>query len=168
MLTPCFYRKDLFKQFGIELSFVATRSGLTRWEEHKEKDEFATDDYDDGGYDPDNPREPWVQGGIYESYFHTLFHFRHFSEVNNEATDEVWYKRAVEYHYNNPNSFVFSVPFDIGDKRPTTVTATHAIYKEMNGRKAPAAVVGVQIDYDKFAQNFMDVTTGSGGAGYKV
>merc|ERR1711892_1413093 len=143
-------RKDLFKQFGIELSFVATRSGLTRWEEHKEKDEFATDVYDDGGYDPDNPREP------------------HFSEVNNEATDEVWYKRAVEYHYNNPNSFVFSVPFVIGDKRPTTVTATHTIYKEMNGRKAPAAVVGVQIDYDKFAQNFMDVTTGSGGAGYKT
>eukprot|EP00091_Calanus_sinicus_P023983 TRINITY_DN8374_c0_g1_i1.p1 TRINITY_DN8374_c0_g1~~TRINITY_DN8374_c0_g1_i1.p1 ORF type:complete len:684 (+),score=169.91 TRINITY_DN8374_c0_g1_i1:80-2053(+) len=142
-------RKDLFKQFGIELSFVATRSGLTRWEEHKEKDEFATDEYDDG-YDPDNPREP------------------HFSEVNNEATDEVWYKRAVDYHYNNPDSFVFSVPFDIGDKRPTTVTATHAIYKEMNGRKAPAAVVGVQIDYDKFAQNFMDVTTGSGGAGYKT
>lgn len=94
--------------------------------------------------------------------------YRHFSEVNNEATDEVWYKRAVEYHYNNPNSFVFSVPFDIGDKRPTTVTATHAIFKEQNGRKAPAAVVGVQIDYDKFAQNFMDVTTGSGGAGYKV
>jgi len=142
-------RKDLFKQFGIELSFVATRSGLTRWEEHKEKDEFATDEYDDD-FDPDNPREP------------------HFSEVNNEATDEVWYKRAVEYHYNNPDSFVFSVPFDIGDKRPTTVTATHAIYKEMNGRKAPAAVVGVQIDYDKFAQNFMDVTTGQGGAGYKT
>jgi len=141
-------RKDLFKQFGIELSFVATRSGLTRWEEHKEKDKYA--DYDDDEFDPDNPREP------------------HFSEVNNEATDEVWYKRAVEYHYNNPNSFVFSVPFDIGDKRPTTVTATHAIYKEMNGRKAPAAVVGVQIDYDKFAQNFMDVTTGSLGAGYKT
>merc|ERR1719435_538041 len=142
-------RKDLFKQFGIELSFVATRSGLTRWEEHKEKAQFEKEDYDDE-FDPDNPREP------------------HFSEVNNEATDEVWYKRAVEYHYNNPNSFVFSVPFDIGDKRPTTVTATHAIYKEMNGRKAPAAVVGVQIDYDKFAQNFMDVTTGSLGAGYKT
>merc|ERR1719225_2091093 len=142
-------RKDLFKQFGIELSFVATRSGLTRWEEHKEKDQYEREEYDDE-FDPDNPREP------------------HFSEVNNEATDEVWYKRAVEYHYNNPNSFVFSVPFDIGDKRPTTVTATHAIYKEMNGRKAPAAVVGVQIDYDKFAQNFMDVTTGSLGAGYKT
>merc|ERR1719228_168564 len=70
-------RKDLFKQFGIELSFVATRSGLTRWEEHKEKDQYEREEYDDE-FDPDNPREP------------------HFSEVNNEATDEVWYKRAVE------------------------------------------------------------------------
>ena len=99
------------------------------------------------------------------------FLFRHFSEVNNEATDEVWYKRAVEYHFNNPNSFVFSVPFDIGDKRPTTVTATHAVFKEAGGKKAPAGVVGVQIDYDKFAQKFMDVTTNgpSGqGKGYPV
>ena len=55
-LKPHFYRKDLFKQFGIELSFVATRSGLTRWEEHKEKDKYA--DYDDDEFDPDNPREP--------------------------------------------------------------------------------------------------------------
>ena len=94
---------------------------------------------------------------------------RHFSEVNNEATDEVWYERAVEYHFNNPNSFVFSVPFDIGDKRPTTVTATHAIFKDQGGRKAPAAVVGVQIDYDRFAETFMDVTTnGPTGAGYQV
>ena len=63
---------------------------------------------------------------------------------------------------------MFSVPFDIGDKRPTTVTATHAVFKEQGGRKAPAGVVGVQIDYDKFASTFMDVTTGSSGNGYKV
>jgi len=134
-------RKDLFELFGIELSFVATRSGLTRWEEHKEVNQFdQMDDYDDM-YDADNPREP------------------HFSEVNNEAIDEVWYKRAVEYHYNNPTSFVFSVPFDIGDKRPTMVTATHAIFKESKGMKAPAAVVGVQIDYDKFKDTFLKATT---------
>jgi len=133
-------RKELFDLFGIELSFVATRSGLTRWEEHKEKDLFDMAEYEDM-YDADNPREP------------------HFSEVNNEAIDEVWYKRAVEYHYNNPNSFVFSVPFDIGDKRPTMVTATHAIFKEMDGMKAPAGVVGVQIDYDKFKDTFRQITT---------
>merc|ERR1719209_1398756 len=141
-------RQDLFKEFGIELSFVATRSGLTRWEEHKEKNEFETEeDYD---YDPDNPREP------------------HFADRNSEATDKVWYKRAVEYHYNNPSSFVFSVPFDIGDTRPTLVTATHAIFKEENGEKAPAAVVGVHIDFEKFEENFMKATTGAGGHGYRT
>ena len=53
----CFvFRKDLFKQFGIDLSFVATRSGLTRWEEHKEKDEFADEEVEI--YDNENPKEP--------------------------------------------------------------------------------------------------------------
>ncbi len=78
--------------------------------------------------------------------------------MNNEATDEVWYKRAVDYHYNNPESFVFSVPFDIGDKRPTVVTATHAIFKGKGTKKAPAAVVGVQIDYEHFRNKFMNIT----------
>ena len=107
---------------------------------------------------------PW----FYFSLFLLFLSFSHFSQVNNEATDEVWYERAVEYHFNNPNSFVFSVPFDIGDKRPTTVTATHAVFKGQGERKAPAAVVGVQIDYDRFAQTFMEVTTGSQGLGYKT
>ena len=57
-----------------------------------------------------------------------FFCFSHFSEVNNEATDEVWYKRAVEYHFNNPNSFVFSVPFDIGDKRSEIETGLKTFY----------------------------------------
>ena len=78
--------------------------------------------------------------------------------MNNEATDEVWYKRAVDYHFNNPEAFVFSVPFDIGDKRPTVVTATHAIFKGKGTKKAPAAVVGVQIDYEHFRNKFMNIT----------
>ena len=113
------------------------------------------------------PRSRKLSPQFYFSQITFLF-CSHFSQVNNEATDEVWYERAVEYHFNNPNSFVFSVPFDIGDKRPTTVTATHAVFKDQGGRKAPAAVVGVQIDYDRFAQTFMEVTTGSQGLGYKV
>merc|ERR1739844_649144 len=58
--------------------------------------------------------------------------------------------------------------FGIGDTRPTLVTATHAIFKEENGQKAPAAVVGVHIDYDKFEKNFMKVTIGAEGHGYKT
>jgi len=137
----------LFKLFGINLSFVATRSGLTRWEEHKPPPAPNDPGYmeDDDTYDPNNPKEP------------------HFSEVNNEATDEVWYKRAVDYHYNNPQSFVFSVPFDIGDKRPTQVMATHAIFKGKGNRKAPAGVVGVEINYDHFRDTFMNTTNKDGG-----
>merc|ERR1711962_1418802 len=45
---------------------------------------------------------------------------------------------------------------------------THAIFREQNGKKAPAAVVGVHIDYDKFETNFMKVTTGADGFGYKT
>ena len=80
----------------------------------------------------------------------------------------MWYKRAVEYHYNNPSSFVFSVPLDIGATRPALVTATHAIFKEENGEKAPAAVVGVHIGYEKFKNNFINITIGAEGHGYKV
>jgi len=135
----------LFEIFGIKLSFVATRSGLTRWEEHKPPPAANDPNYDDeAAFDPNNPKEP------------------HFSEVNNEATDEVWYKRAVDYHYNNEKSFVFSVPFDIGDKRPTQVTATHAIFKGKGSKKAPAAVVGVQIDYEHFRETFMNSTNKKG------
>ena len=151
----------MFKEFGIKLSFVATRSGLTRWEEHKEKNETEDD------YDPDNPRELYVSGLQPQISLNPTV-CRHFSDLNNKATDEMWYKRAVEYHYKNPTSFVFSVPFDIGETRPTLVTATHAIFKEENGQKAPVAVVGVQIDYEKFEKNFMKVTTGAEGNGYKV
>lgn len=42
---------------------------------------------------------------------HFVF-FRHFAEVNNRAIDEVWYRRAVEQHFVDENSFVFSVPFE--------------------------------------------------------
>lgn len=38
-----------------------------------------------------------------------------FSEKNNRAIDETWYKRAVEQHFVEPQSFVFSVPFDAGN-----------------------------------------------------
>ena len=52
----------MFKEFGIKLSFVATRSGLTRWEEHKEENEVELEEEEEENYDFDddqeNQREP--------------------------------------------------------------------------------------------------------------
>ena len=38
-------RQSLFKEHGVKLAFVATRSGLTRWEEYL--DEHLEEDYED-------------------------------------------------------------------------------------------------------------------------
>ena len=95
---------------------------------------------------------------LHYSYVLIFFYFSHFADINNKATDETWYKRAVDYHKLNPESFVYSIPFDVGEK-PTTVTATHAIMVGKGNQKAPAAVVGMQIDYDTFYQKFFESTS---------
>lgn len=74
----------------------------------------------------------------------------------------MWYKRAVDYHRINPKAFVYSVPFDVGRKK-TQVTATHAVMAGKGNDKAPAAVAGMQIDYDKFRQMFFNETKKSCG-----
>jgi len=114
-------RDEEFEQSGIEFSFVATRSGLTRWEGYK---------------DQGNAEKP---------------------PVGAKATEELWYQRAVEFNHQKPHSFLFSVNHP-SDKpgQPNTITASHAVFKEMRGHKAPAAVVGVQMDYHKLDNIFMD------------
>jgi len=116
-------RKEQFEHLGIEFSFVATRSGLTRWEGYKDQNDAENTDI---------PKKP---------------------PVGTKAIEELWYQRAVEYHHHNPHSFLFSVnhPSD-------TITASHAVYKEMRGHKAPAAVVGALMDYHKLENIFMDST----------
>ncbi|XP_044741537.1 voltage-dependent calcium channel subunit alpha-2/delta-3 [Chrysoperla carnea] len=124
-----------YQMFGVTLSFIATRSGLLRWIDH------ATTSTDSN--------EP------------------HFSELNTRATDETWYRRAVDQHAIEPESFVFSVPFDademyarggIGQRGPL-VTATHAIFIERKGHRAPAAVVGLQFQHSTLASHFINITS---------
>ena len=81
-----------------------------------------------------------------------------YRSVIHNAFNELWYKRAVDYHHHNPDSFVISVPLDSMPWGVTTITASHAIYKEMGRRKAAAAVVGVQMDYNKLSEKFLDAT----------
>jgi hypothetical protein len=84
---------------------------------------------------------------------------RHFSEVNQRAIDEVWYKRAVDQHSLEPESFVFSVPFDAASSNKPLVTATHAVFIEHKGHRAPAAVVGLQIQHSSLASHFLNITS---------
>ena len=57
----------------------------------------------------------------------------------------------------NPKAFVYSIPFDVGERK-TTVTATHAIMVGKGNHEAPAAVVGMQIDYQIFREVTKNIT----------
>lgn len=82
-----------------------------------------------------------------------------FHEKNKRAIDETWYKRAVEQHFIEPNSFVYAVPFDAANKSDTLVTATHAIFHKENSKSAPAAVIGFQFQQTSMAGLFKNITS---------
>lgn len=73
--------------------------------------------------------------------------------------DETWYKRAVDQYYIEPESFVYSVPFDVGTSTETLVTATHAVFVEHKGHRAPTAVVGLQYQHAILASHFLNITS---------
>lgn len=72
--------------------------------------------------------------------------------------DSSWYKRAVDQHSIEPESFVFSVPFDAAEIPNPLVTATHAVFIG-KGHKAPAAVVGLQFQHSSLASHFVNITS---------
>jgi hypothetical protein len=76
--------------------------------------------------------------------------------------DSSWYQRAVDHHTIEPDSFVFSVPFNSGyngKNSSVLVTATHAMFIEHRGHKAPAAVVGLQYTHESLAKHFINITS---------
>ncbi|XP_048489237.1 voltage-dependent calcium channel subunit alpha-2/delta-3 [Plutella xylostella] len=125
-------RQGRFHKFQVTMSFVATRSGLLKW----------TDNNSSRTTDSAEP---------------------HFSEKHARAFDSEWYRRAVEHHSIEPESFVFSVPFRDGAEadpaRPPLVLATHAVFVEARGHRAPAAVVGMHFQLDSLTKHFLNVTS---------
>ena len=86
---------------------------------------------------------------------------RHFSESNINAIDQTWYKRAVDQYEVEPESFVYSVPFGVAaGLGESLVTASHAIFVEKDGYRAPAAVVGLQYKNSAFRETFFNITSG--------
>ncbi|KAK7872369.1 hypothetical protein R5R35_006993 [Gryllus longicercus] len=121
--------KEFQERYGVTVSFVATRSGLTRWKDYLGVDKKAGE--------------------------------KHFSEIHNRAIDEIWYKRAVDYHFIQPHSYVYSVPYEAGDKNGTLVTASYAIFhtKPDDDWKAPAAVIGFQFRHSALHRMLFNITS---------
>ncbi|XP_045527355.1 voltage-dependent calcium channel subunit alpha-2/delta-3 isoform X3 [Pieris brassicae] len=123
-------RAEFIQRFGYIVAFLATHSGLTRWQMHPPKE----------------------HGDKVE-----------FGKVWPRAIDEVWYRRAVEQHYVDPLSYVYSVEMNT-EKFPLNVssalvTAAHAVFHSDGHRKAPAAVVGFQFKHERLTEWFDNITS---------
>ncbi|KAJ3622682.1 hypothetical protein MTP99_018970 [Tenebrio molitor] len=116
---------QLFKRFNATLRFVATMSGLTRWEYISEEVENNTD--------------------------------KEFGDLHSKAIDETWYKSAVIQHRYDPQSFVYSVPFDSGLEEGLLVTGSYAVFP--NKTQAPGCVVGFQFAHKNFIEIVDDLTS---------
>lgn len=123
-----------FKSNGIVMTFVATRSGLLRFTDHRSEDEKNS-----------NSERP-------------------FYELHTRAIDELFYRRAVDFHQISNTSFIYSVPFDAGaryasnDNSPIYVTGSRAVFLGSE-KKAPAAVVGLQIKHSVFEEKFLNISS---------
>lgn len=123
-----------FKSNGIVMTFVATRSGLLRFTDHRSEEEKNS-----------NSERP-------------------FYELHTRAIDELFYRRAVDFHQISNTSFIYSVPFDAGaryaanDNSPVYVTGSRAVFLGTE-KKAPAAVVGLQIKHSVFEEKFLNISS---------
>lgn len=127
-------KETTFKSNGIVMTFVATRSGLLRFTDHRSEEEKNS-----------NSERP-------------------FYEVHTRAIDELFYRRAVDFHQISNTSFIYSVPFDAGaryaanDNSPIYVTGSRAVFLGTE-KKAPAAVVGLQIKHSVFEEKFLNISS---------
>ena len=92
-------RQTILTIYDVKVSFVATRSGLTRFNDFRNET------------DKNNSSETF------------------FMDTHNRAIDEIFYQRAVDYYLFNSTAAVFSVPFDAGEKPgPIYVTGSKAVF----------------------------------------
>ncbi|XP_057657497.1 voltage-dependent calcium channel subunit alpha-2/delta-3 [Diorhabda carinulata] len=121
----------LFQKYNASLRFVATQSGLTRWDD-------IFDEVEDKNFKPAN---------------------KSFGDLHPLAINEKWYKNAViQRQYDD--SFVYSVPFDVDPKDANVlITASFAIFPSENGHETPGSVVGFQFSQRKLKVKFNEVSS---------
>ena len=168
-------------KFGVTLTFIATRSGLTRFEDHWIKNaspeagpavSTAGDNSDEGQAlaDSDN-YEPVAPSSRQENFVENDSEFddefpeveepgngTQFAERHSGAIDEPFYRRAVDFHHIDETAFVYSVPYAIGQRAEaqSEVTASRAILVGGGQERAPAAVVGLRMRLKTFSEKFFN------------
>ncbi|XP_023032149.1 voltage-dependent calcium channel subunit alpha-2/delta-3 [Drosophila willistoni] len=121
--------RRLFESFGAHLRFVATMSGLTRWQFIYGEVEVDTD-REFGDYHTTAIDETWYKSAILQHHA--------------DRTESFVY--SVK-HYNDPL-----------EESDLKVTASHAIFHREDTKEAPGNVVGFQFSHAKMWERFFNIT----------
>ncbi|XP_072941901.1 voltage-dependent calcium channel subunit alpha-2/delta-4 [Epargyreus clarus] len=142
--------RELAKKYNVDVRFIATSSGLTRWH-------YIFDDSKNEKVNPNGYREKEYDKKV-------------FGDIYYNAIEETWYKAAVLQHMISPEALVIATPLRILDdtiqNRPNienddgdiTITASYAIFYKDGKSETPAAVVGFQYQYSNFRDIFFNMT----------
>ncbi|XP_030376767.1 voltage-dependent calcium channel subunit alpha-2/delta-3 [Scaptodrosophila lebanonensis] len=120
--------KALIESFGATLRFVATMSGLTRWQFIYGEVE-VDNDQEFGDYHTTSIDETWYKSAILQHH---------------QERDSFVY--SVK-HYNDP-----------AQDAELKVTASHAIFPRDGVKEAPACVVGFQFSHARMMERFFNIT----------
>lgn len=121
--------RQLIERFGATLRFVATMSGLTRWQFIYGEVEVDTDQ-EFGDFHTTAIDETWYKSAILQH--------------RQDNTESFVY--SVK-HYDDP----------VEDSE-LKVTASHAIFPRDGGKEAPACVVGFQFSHARMWERFFNIT----------
>ncbi|XP_029664841.1 voltage-dependent calcium channel subunit alpha-2/delta-3 isoform X1 [Formica exsecta] len=132
--------KEFQQRFAVTLAFMATHSGLTRWQD------FPVDE----------------DVSLPEDHFSKLYH-RAIDEVWYKRAVEQYYVNLDSFVFSVPID-------DVGSDNTTLVTASRAIFivkSTVNGKtmKAPVAVVGFQFQHTALQALFQNITFSCEGLG---
>lgn len=75
-----------------------------------------------------------------------------FAEKMKRSINEVWYKHAVDFNKDDPQSFIYSVPFNAFEQEDPRITAVHTLFIQDGSDKVPVAVVGYQFAHSKLEE----------------
>lgn len=125
-----------YKNITVINTLVSGRSGLTRFVSHLSEKDFSEHNYTQD----------------YQSLAGSI--------------DEVYYRRAVDYHYVDSEAFVYSVPFYEKYAKvkysELMVTASKAIVVKNGKLNVPMGVVGVHYNYTYFFNYFFKTAKENG------
>lgn len=114
------FRNEFDQRFGITTAFLATHSGLTRWMDfQKPNNNYVAQSRPEYVHCYSNSLHCILFCLLYHSSILILYREKP-TMTNFRSVDEVWYKRAVEQHYIEPQSFIYSVPFNEGKRYLTS------------------------------------------------